>query len=222
MRGGVGCCCRRTADAFAAAESLIAALNLNLNSQPNNQTTKQPNNQTNYQPIKTESQPSTGSFLEEGMEWGPRSSALPTTTNSTNGAPSAHALPAHRYRNRAASSTLLLRGQGAGDVDVAEFGDARWHAGWAADPLAVGASSAKFCGYQMAATLLATDQVRLGEGGGAVEMWCWRRREVDLAWRMGNVELPKRMRPAMQPAGNPLNTFHATLHASLHATNRHA
>jgi tubulin delta len=116
-----------------------------------------------------------GSFLEEGMEWGPRSAALGTGTASpAKPAPTAGP-PAHRYRNRAASSLLLLRGQGAAEVDVAEFQDPRWHAPWAAAPLAVGASTAKFAGCQMAATLLATDQV--GEA-----CWCVRLAGLDVQW----------------------------------------
>ncbi|GBF91057.1 delta tubulin [Raphidocelis subcapitata] len=92
----------------------------------------------------------TGSFLEEGMEWGPRSTAA--------AAPHAPGPPAHRYRNRAASSALFLRGSGAAEADAAEFADPRWHAAWAGDPLLVAASGARAGGCQMAATLLATDQ----------------------------------------------------------------
>lgn len=88
------------------------------------------------------------------MQWGPHSSGA-------GGSPSKPAAPqpAHRYRNKAAASLLLLRGQRAADVDAAEFADPRFHAGWAADPLVVGASAARFGGCQMAATLLAADQV---------------------------------------------------------------
>ena len=42
-----------------------------------------------------------GSFSEEGLEWGPASNAAGLS------------LAAHRYKNKAASSMLLLRGQGA-------------------------------------------------------------------------------------------------------------
>lgn len=84
------------------------------------------------------------------MGWGPASSP-------SKGGP--QSIPAHRYKNKAASSMLLLRGQQAADVDVSELSDPRWHAAWAADPLLVGASPGKFGGCQMAATLLATDQV---------------------------------------------------------------
>jgi hypothetical protein len=42
---------------------------------------------------------------------------------------------------------------------VAEFDDPHFHAPWAVDPLLVASHNAKFAGWQMAATLLATDQV---------------------------------------------------------------
>ncbi|KAI8475858.1 MAG: delta tubulin [Monoraphidium minutum] len=73
-------------------------------------------------------------------------------------AAAAAALPAHRYRNKAAASALLLRGQGAGDVDASELADPRWHAAWRGEPLMVAASATRFGGCQMAATLLAADQ----------------------------------------------------------------
>jgi hypothetical protein len=110
------------------------------------------------------------------MEWGPRSAGAGAASSPSKPAPAA-APPAHRYRNRAASSLLLLRGQGAAEVDASEFSDPRWHAPWAGAPLAVGAASARFAGCQMAATLLATDQARRGGGGGG---WAWCGRRADL------------------------------------------
>jgi hypothetical protein len=52
----------------------------------------------------------------------------------------------------------------AGSVPVSEFDDPHWHAPWAVDPLLVASHSAKFAGWQMAATLLSTDQVGKHEG----------------------------------------------------------
>ncbi|KAF8067211.1 TUBD1 [Scenedesmus sp. PABB004] len=67
-------------------------------------------------------------------------------------------VPLHKYKNRAASSMLVLRGSDAASVAVPEFADPHWHAPWAVDPLLVAAHGARFAGCQMAATLLATDQ----------------------------------------------------------------
>jgi hypothetical protein len=54
---------------------------------------------------------------------------------------------------------LLLLLCFTGSVPVTEFDDPHLHAHWAVDPLLVASHSAKFAGWQMAATLLATDQV---------------------------------------------------------------
>uniref|UniRef100_A0A383VAF0 Tubulin delta chain n=1 Tax=Tetradesmus obliquus TaxID=3088 RepID=A0A383VAF0_TETOB len=91
-----------------------------------------------------------GSYLEEGLSG--------FTTSAPGGL-----LPLHKYKNRAASSMLLLRGQDAGSVPVSEFDDPHFHAPWAVDPLLVASHSAKFAGWQMAATLLATDQACVAE-----------------------------------------------------------
>lgn len=88
------------------------------------------------------------------MEWAVTAPASPSK-------PHAPSLAPHRYRNRAAASMLLLRGQGAADVGVSEFTDATWHAPWAADPLVVADNPQRFGGCQMSATLLAADQVRV-------------------------------------------------------------
>jgi hypothetical protein len=48
-----------------------------------------------------------GSLLEEGMSWGPSSAAAAAD-------PLQGGVPRHRYRNRAASSMLFLRGAGSG------------------------------------------------------------------------------------------------------------
>jgi hypothetical protein len=54
------------------------------------------------------------------MQWAPNPAAAPGASPSK-----ATPLPAHRYRNKAASSMLLLRGQQAAEVDAAEFADPR-------------------------------------------------------------------------------------------------
>eukprot|EP00882_Tetradesmus_deserticola_P013685 GHRQ01014532.1.p1 GENE.GHRQ01014532.1~~GHRQ01014532.1.p1 ORF type:complete len:144 (+),score=73.73 GHRQ01014532.1:265-696(+) len=91
-----------------------------------------------------------GGYLEEGLSQ--------FTTSAPGGL-----LPLHKYKNRSASSMLLLRGQEAGSVPVSEFDDPHWHPPWAVDPLLVASHGAKFAGWQMAATLLATDQACVAE-----------------------------------------------------------
>eukprot|EP00882_Tetradesmus_deserticola_P030316 GHRQ01034024.1.p1 GENE.GHRQ01034024.1~~GHRQ01034024.1.p1 ORF type:complete len:212 (+),score=55.68 GHRQ01034024.1:474-1109(+) len=58
---------------------------------------------------------------------------------------------------------LLLLCCPSGSVPVSEFDDPHWHPPWAVDPLLVASHGAKFAGWQMAATLLATDQACVAE-----------------------------------------------------------
>eukprot|EP00775_Hariotina_reticulata_P012599 gene12599-12731_t len=87
-----------------------------------------------------------GVYLDENL-----SAFMPSATA---GVP----LPRHKYKNRAASSMLVLRGSEAGSVNVLDFEDQHMFSSWAVDPLVVGYNTAKFAGCQMAATLLSTDQ----------------------------------------------------------------
>ncbi|GIL96721.1 hypothetical protein Vretimale_2529 [Volvox reticuliferus] len=95
----------------------------------------------------------TGSVLEEGMDW----SVMPHSPASGSAA-----LGAGPRANRAVANWLVLRGQGAGEVDVADFADPALTAAWAVDPLSVSYNSSKFGRCLMSASLLSNDRRCVG------------------------------------------------------------
>ncbi|KXZ56936.1 UNI3 protein [Gonium pectorale] len=122
----------------------------------------------------------TGSVLEEGMDWSvtPRSPGAgqggggtttagsapaggPPAGSPAMGGGGAAAVGVPRV-NRAVANWLVLRGQGAADVDVAEFADPALTAPWAVDPLAVSQCGARFGRCLMAASLLSNDRRCVG------------------------------------------------------------
>ncbi|KAG2489648.1 hypothetical protein HYH03_011927 [Edaphochlamys debaryana] len=94
----------------------------------------------------------TGSVLEEGMEW----SLTPASPGSV---PGAKGLP---LVNRAIANWLVLRGQGAGEVDVSDFAEPGLTASWAVDPLSVSYSPANFGRCLMSGSLLSNDRRCVG------------------------------------------------------------
>ncbi|GIL51556.1 hypothetical protein Vafri_7527 [Volvox africanus] len=95
----------------------------------------------------------TGSVLEEGMDWS-------VTPHSPGSGPAAQ-VPGPRV-NRAVANWLVLRGQGAGGVDVADFADPALTAAWAVDPLSVSYNGNKFGRCLMSASLLSNDRRCVG------------------------------------------------------------
>ncbi|EFJ48639.1 delta tubulin [Volvox carteri f. nagariensis] len=98
----------------------------------------------------------TGSVLEEGMDWSinPHSPAGARGTGATCGS--------SPRVNRAVANWLVLRGQGAGDVDVGEFADPALTSAWTVDPLSVSYNPAKFGRCLMSASLLSNDRRCVG------------------------------------------------------------
>eukprot|EP00877_Chromochloris_zofingiensis_P000033 jgi/Chrzof1/1002/Cz01g36130.t1 len=96
----------------------------------------------------------TGSFLEEGMSWAPAASSSSSGSQHST-------LPIYKYKNKAVTSMVMLRGQGAFDTDVSDFLDPYWHSSWSVDPVMVAAHTAKFNKCPLSASLLANDQASL-------------------------------------------------------------
>ncbi|KAG2489635.1 hypothetical protein HYH03_011914 [Edaphochlamys debaryana] len=94
----------------------------------------------------------TGSVLEEGMDW----SLTPASPGSV---PGAEGVP---LVNKAIANWLVLRGQGAGEVDVSDFAEPGLTASWAVDPLSVSYSPAKFGRCLMSGSLLSNDRRCVG------------------------------------------------------------
>lgn len=67
-------------------------------------------------------------------------------------------LAPHKYKNKANTAMMVLRGKEAVTAPVSDFADPGMYPPWAVDPLLVAQHPAKFGGCQMSATLLATDQ----------------------------------------------------------------
>ncbi|KAG2448245.1 hypothetical protein HYH02_006829 [Chlamydomonas schloesseri] len=95
----------------------------------------------------------TGSVLEEGLDW----SITPQSPGSAAAAAAGPGLAGPSV-NRALASWLILRGQGAGEVDVGDFADPALTAAWSAEPLAVSYSAGRFGRCAMSACLLSNDR----------------------------------------------------------------
>ncbi|GLC37998.1 hypothetical protein PLESTB_000447600 [Pleodorina starrii] len=118
----------------------------------------------------------TGSALEEGMDWsvtphstpGPAAAAAAAGCLAGGGAAAAATAAGAGASggvprvNRAVANWLVLRGQGAGEVDVGDFADPALTASWAVDPLSVSYSGAKFGRCLMSASLLSNDRRCVG------------------------------------------------------------
>ncbi|PNH05043.1 Tubulin delta chain [Tetrabaena socialis] len=102
----------------------------------------------------------TGSVLEEGMDWSVTSNS-PGAGQPTYASAQAGGGGGARS-NRAVASWLVLRGQGAADVDASDFADPALHTPWAVDPLAVSYSAHKFGRCLMSASLLSNDRRCVG------------------------------------------------------------
>ncbi|GFR40925.1 hypothetical protein Agub_g1581 [Astrephomene gubernaculifera] len=108
----------------------------------------------------------TGSILEEGMDWSvtPHSpgAGAPQGPGTAAAAGGGSASSGACRVNRAVANWLVLRGQGAAEVDVCEFAEPALTAGWAVDPLAVSYSGAKFGRCLMSASLVSNDRRCVG------------------------------------------------------------
>uniref|UniRef100_A0A7S3QX23 Tubulin delta chain n=1 Tax=Dunaliella tertiolecta TaxID=3047 RepID=A0A7S3QX23_DUNTE len=128
----------------------------------------------------------TGSSLEEGLDWGVSTSPShaspslqPTTSPRLHHSPgaglagtasagkgslasSSHSQPAlmhGRHINKSLASWLVLRGQGAGTVDVGDlFADPALYPWWAVNPLLVSSHASPFAKCTMSAAMLSNDQ----------------------------------------------------------------
>ena len=116
----------------------------------------------------------TGGVMEEGLNWSlmaggdPRTKAAAVVMRKEARSKAydrdPHFLQRSQGRSRRAlSSWLVLRGQGANEVDVSDLSDPALYSTWSPpDPLAVSSSSTIFGKCSMSAAMLSNDQSCIG------------------------------------------------------------